>query len=333
MPSGRSSSGGSGPTVALLDGDDAARSVEALRAALPAEWTVDKQDDADDADYLVVVDAVADRSVADSGTRLRLATLIEDAGGSLDRTAFDERGVAIEVVQSPTLISVAEHTVMGMLVIMKRAFVAGTDLVAGRVAGGVEPTLTTQSHYAYNWTGLSAWDAMYGKTVGLVGMGTIGSHVARQLRGFGVDVLYTKPHRLGVEQERELGVRYADLDTLLESSDCVSLHARFTPETEKMMGAREFALMPAGSFFVNTSRGRLVDEQALVDAVASGHLAGVALDVFEMEPLPADSPLLGLSNAFFTPHTGGIPTSEARPLELRLAARRLLADDAQRQRA
>src|SRR4249920_2852411 len=101
MPSGRSSSGGSGPTVAVLDGNDATRSVEALRAALPVEWTVDKQDDAGDADYLVVVDAAADRSVADSGTRLRLATLIEDAGGSLDRAAFDEHGIAIEVVQSP----------------------------------------------------------------------------------------------------------------------------------------------------------------------------------------------------------------------------------------
>jgi glyoxylate reductase len=332
VPSVRSPSGGSGPTVAVLDGDDTARSVEALRAALPAGWSVNKHDNADDADYLVVVDAVADRSVADSGTRLRLATLIEDADGSLDHAAFDEHGIAVDVVQSPTMISVAEHTVMGMLVIMKRGFVAGTDLVAGRVAGGVEPTLTTQSHYAYNWTGLPAWDALYGKTVGLVGMGTIGSHVARQLQGFGVDVLYTKPHRLEAEQERALGVRYAELDALLQSSDCVSLHARFTHETEQMMGAREFALMPAGSFFVNTSRGRLVDEQALVEAVASGHLAGVALDVFEMEPLPADSPLLGLSNVFLTPHTGGIPTSEARSLELRLAARRLVADNAQRQR-
>src|SRR6476660_2061295 len=104
MPSSRSSSGGPGPTVAVLDGDDVARSVEVLRAALPPEWIVGNQDDAGEADYLVVVEAVADRSVAGSATQLRLVTLIEDAGGSLDRAGFDERGVAIDVVRSPTLI-------------------------------------------------------------------------------------------------------------------------------------------------------------------------------------------------------------------------------------
>ena len=127
-------------------------------------------------------------------------------------------------------------------------------------------------------------------------------------------------------EERALGVRYADFDALLRSSDCVSIHARFTADTENMMGDREFALMPPGSFFVNTARGRLVDEAALCEALRSGHLAGAALDVFQMEPLPGDSPLLTAPNLFPTPHMAGIPTSEAQVLELRQAARRLIAD-------
>jgi D-3-phosphoglycerate dehydrogenase len=330
LPSERPHGGGPGPTVVVLDDESAVRSVETLRTALPPSWTVGHGTDAADADYLVVGSAAANRSVADSGQRLRLATLLEDAGGTLDSSAFAAHGIPVEVVQSPTLISVAEHTVMAMLVITKRALAASMDLRAGRIVDGIEPTLTTQDHYAYNWTGLPSWNALCGKTIGLVGLGVIGSHVARQLQGFGVEVLYTKPHPLTAAEELSLGVRYADLDTLLESSDCVSLHARVTPETERMMGAREFALMPSGSFFVNTARGRLVDEAALCESLRTGHLAGAALDVFEMEPLPSDSPLLGVPNTFLTPHVAGIPTSQARVLELRLAARKLFADDAQR---
>jgi phosphoglycerate dehydrogenase-like enzyme len=90
-----------------------------------------------------------------------------------------------------------------------------------------------------------------------------------------------------------------------------------------MMGEREFALMPRGSFFVNTARGRLVDEAALVHALEAGQLAGAALDVFWYEPLPADAALLRAPNLLLTPHTGGIPTAEAQILELQEAARRL----------
>ena len=303
-----------------------------LRAALPSTWTIEHRADAAAADYLVVGGAAAGGNVAASGERLRLAVLLEDAGGSLDHEAFARGGIPVQVVQSSTLITVAEHTVMAILVIMKRAFEATTALRAGVMDGGAQPTLTTQTDYAYNWTGLRTWEGLYGKTVGLVGIGEIGSHVARQLQGFGAEVLYTKPQPLSPERERALGVRYTDLDALLRSSDCVSLHTRVTPATEDMMGERELALMRPGSFFVNTARGRLVDEAALCKALESGHLAGAALDVFQMEPLPTDSPLLHTPNTFLTPHIAGIPTSEARVLELREAARRLITDDQHRSR-
>jgi phosphoglycerate dehydrogenase-like enzyme len=212
---------------------------------------------------------------------------------------------------------------MSMLVLLKRLARVTAELRSGVVAGGVEPAVTTQESYAFNWTGLEHWEALYGKTVGLVGIGQIGRHVARLLRAFGAEILYSKPSPLSPDEERELGVAYAPFDDLLARSHVVSLHNRFVPETERMMDERAFGLMRPGSFFVNTARGRLVDEDALVRAVESGRLAGAALDVFWMEPLPADSPLLSTPGLVLTPHTGGIPIAESRILELRDAARRL----------
>jgi len=150
--------------------------------------------------------------------------------------------------------------------------------------------------------------------------------VARRLRAFGVRVLYSKPTRLAAQMETELGVHYATLDDLLRSSRCVSLHNLHTPETERMMGEREFAAMRPGALFVNTARGGLVDEAALVAALERGHLAGAALDVFDYEPLPPDSPLLRAPNLVMTPHTGGIPVAESERISFRQAAR-LLVDD------
>ena len=141
-------------------------------------------------------------------------------------------------------------------------------------------------------------------------------------------MIYTKPRRLSPEQEQAAGVRYLPLPDLLSQSLCVSLHNRFTPETEQMMGEREFALMGKGSFFVNTARGRLVDEDALAAALENGHLAGAALDVFWYEPLPKDSRLLNIPNLILTPHTGGIPMAESAVIELREAARLIARESA-----
>lgn len=312
-------------TVALLESlsDD---EVDALRSALPDDWTVAGTEALAGADYLVVRDGTADAASIEAPSGLRRVVQIAMGSGELDGDACAARGVPIDVVRSPALLSVAEHAVTGVLMLLKRIQRVSAELRVGEAAGGVEPAVTTQESYAFNWTGLEHWEALYGKTIGLVGLGQIGTHAARLLAAFGADVVYTKPNRLDAAREAELGVRYASLDDLLRTSRCVSLHNRFTPETERMMGAREFALMPEGSFFVNTARGRLVDEAALVDALESGHLAGAALDVFWMEPLPADSPLLGAPNLVLTPHTAGIPIAESRRLELQAAGRLLAAE-------
>lgn len=299
--------------------------LELLRTVLPdgCRLVVGTDGSIDEADAVIVRDGVLDAAAIDGADRLQKVVRIDVGSGRVDEDACRRRGVDLEIVPSPSLMSVGEHAVMAIMMLLKRVPQATERLRAGVIVGGVEPAVTTQEEYAYNWVGLEHFDAVWGQTIGLVGLGRIGSHVARLLRCFGADVVYTKRTPLAPEEESELGVRYLPLDELLAASVCVSLHNRFTEETERMMGEREFALMPKGSFFVNTARGRLVDEAALVAALASGHLAGAALDVFWYEPLPADSPLLSATNLLLTPHTGGIPSAESQNLELREAVRRL----------
>lgn len=218
-----------------------------------------------------------------------------------------EGGAFVGTASSPALVSVAEHTVMLILAVFKRLGRAIAETRSRKWAEGISPILTNQEEYSYNWVGLEKFEAVTGKTVGLVGMGRIGIEVARMLVALGCDVVYTKRTRLGENEELELGVRYLPFADLLEQSHCVSLHNRFDADTERMMGAAQFAAMPSGSFFVNTARGRLVDEDALVDALTSGHLAGAALDVAWYEPPLPESPLWDAPNLLLTPHTAGIP--------------------------
>jgi len=300
------------------------RQLELLREALPEGFRLVVATDGslNEVDTVIVRDGVLDAATIDGADRLQKVVRIDVGAGRVDEQACRRRNVELDVVPSPSLMSVGEHAVMAIMMLLKRIPEATQRLREGVVAGGVEPAVTTQETYAYNWVGLEHFDAVWGQTIGLVGLGKIGSHVARLLRCFGADVVYTKRTQLAPEEEAALGVRYLPFDELLAASICVSLHNRFTDETERMMGEREFARMPRGSFFVNTARGRLVDEDALVDALSSGHLAGAALDVFWYEPLPADSPLLSAPNLLLTPHTGGIPTAESQQLELREAIRR-----------
>ena len=120
-------------------------------------------------------------------------------------------------------------------------------------------------------------------------------------------------HRCDVETEAEYGVEYRDLDSLLQESDFVSLHLVFTGDNDKLFSARQFGPTKPSAYFINTSRGRMVDEEALVDALKSKRIAGTALDVFYYEPFHHDHPLLGLAgaNVILTPHSAGTPDAQA----------------------
>jgi glyoxylate reductase len=141
------------------------------------------------------------------------------------------------------------------------------------------------------------------KTLGIVGLGSIGEAVARRARGFGMRILYTKRHRLDETREAALGVEYRNLDDLLKEADFVSINAALSPETIHLIGDRELSLMRPSAYLVNTARGPIVDEKALVRALEEKRIAGAALDVYEHEPL-VEPGLIKLLNVVLTPHLG-----------------------------
>jgi phosphoglycerate dehydrogenase-like enzyme len=144
-----------------------------------------------------------------------------------------------------------------------------------------------------------------GKVVGLLGFGRIAQHVGRRVRAFDADVRYSKPRRAPLDEEKALGAVHLPLDELLAASDILSLHLPLQTHTRGIIDARAIASMRPGSWLINTARGPLVDEAALIDALRGGHLAGAGLDVFAHEPLDPHSPLLSLPNVVLTPHIAG----------------------------
>ena len=142
-----------------------------------------------------------------------------------------------------------------------------------------------------------------GKTLGIIGLGAIGEAVARRARGFAMRILYTKRRQLDETREAALGVEYRSLDQLLTESDFVSVNAALSPETIHLIGDRELRLMRPSAYLINTSRGPIVDENALVRALAEKRIAGAALDVYEREPM-VEPGLINLPNVVLTPHLG-----------------------------
>jgi D-3-phosphoglycerate dehydrogenase len=158
---------------------------------------------------------------------------------------------------------------------------------------------------------------VWGKTLGLVGVGAIGTAVARRARGFSMTVLGYDP--VPRPEAEEVGVRYVPLDELLQTADFVSLHAPLTPQTRGLINARALALMKPTAILINTSRGGLVDQAALYEALRDGRIAGAGLDVFAKEPPDPDDPLLRLNNCVFTPHCGNNARETIEQVNLRVA--------------
>ena len=164
---------------------------------------------------------------------------------------------------------------------------------------------------------------LQGKTLGVVGMGGIGQATARRARAFGMDVIYQSRSELAPEIATELGARRVELDELLSTSDVVSLHCPYSPATHHLIGAEQFAAMKETAYLVNTARGPIVDEAALVDALRDGQIAGAGLDVYEREPL-VHAGLRELDNVALLPHLGSA-TIETRTAMATLAADNALA--------
>jgi formate dehydrogenase len=144
-----------------------------------------------------------------------------------------------------------------------------------------------------------------GKTVGIVGAGRIGQRLAIRLRAFDVSMLYYDFRRLSTVEEQVLGMRYALLDDLIPQCDVISIHCPLTPETDGLFNRERLFKMKKGAYLVNTARGKIVNTQALVEAMESGHLAGYAGDVWYPQPAPPDHPWRHMPNHAMTPHVSG----------------------------
>lgn len=231
-----------------------------------------------------------DRAVLTANRKLRAVCSQSITPDNIDVAAATARKIPVTVV--PPIVAEATADInFGLMLMVARRMVEGDRLVRrGKFPG-------SQSNHL-------AGVRVYGKTVGLVGGGgRIGSAVARRAHGFGMRILYWGPRRKPEAVERELHMEYVSLDRLLAESDFVSIHSPLNADTRHQIGERELELMKPTAFIVNTARGPVIDEKALVKALAKGVIAGAGLDVFEHEPkVPAA--LVKMKNVVLTPHLG-----------------------------
>jgi glyoxylate reductase len=231
-----------------------------------------------------------DGDVIAANPNLRLVATMKITPSDVDVAAATARRIPVTVVP-PIVTEATADLHFALLLAVARRVVEGDRLLRRGVFPGAQ---------SMHLVGAGVW----GKTIGLVGGGgRIGRAVARRARGFSMRTLYWGPRRIAEGEERELELVYAPLEELLAASDFVSLHAPLKPETVHLIGARELALMKSTAFLVNTARGPIVDEKALVAALAAKRIAGAALDVFEREP-EVEAALRAMPNVVLTPHLG-----------------------------
>ena len=230
-----------------------------------------------------------DAAVLEANPSLRLVASMAIIPANIDVAAATSRRIPVTVIPPLVTEATADLTMALILAVARRVVEADRLLRSGVFPGA-------QSAYLVG-------AAVHGQVLGIVGCGAIGAAVARRAGGFGMRVVYTKRHRLSPAEERTLGVTFASLDDLLAQSDFVSVHAAHTPQTHHLIGERELRRMKPQACLINTSRGPLVDEAALIRALREGWIAGAGLDVYEQEPRVSPG-LLELPNAVLTPHIG-----------------------------
>jgi formate dehydrogenase len=222
----------------------------------------------------------------------KLKLLLTAGVGSdhFDLAAAAARKITVAEITGSNVVSVAEHAVMQVLALVRNFIPSYQQVVAG---GWDIAALAARSH------------DLEDKTVGIVGMGRIGQRFAARIKPFDVKVYYYDNRRLTTAEEQVLGARYLPLDSLTAVCDVISIHAPLTPGTDRLFDRERLARMKAGSYLVNTARGRIVDTDALVEALRSGHLGGYAGDVWYPQPAAANHPWRTMPNHAMTPHISG----------------------------
>jgi len=274
----------------VIIGDISERSKKMIVGQFPSDWRVvigtvkETESELAEAEVIIPEHVRVDGPFLDRAHKLRLV----QTGAGFDNVVIAEctqRGIYVANAVGVNTTAVAEHVLTFILCWYKNMIHMDGMLKRGE--------------YGFDYTG----SEVAGKTLGIIGMGSIGKAVARRALAFEMKVLGYDIRPVEVDG----GVQMTDMETLLRLSDVLTLHCFFNEQTRHMIGRRELDAMKPSAFLVNTSRGPIVDEAALIEALQAKKIAGAGLDVFEKEPLPKESPLRKMENVILTPHTAGMP--------------------------
>ncbi len=243
-----------------------------------------------EADFIMMYRAKLTRDVLCAASKVRLLQLLAAGYESVNLNLLRELGIPCANNGGANSWAVADQAVLMMLSLYRRMLATDRDVRAGRWNSGID--------------GMNTFE-MANKVVGILGFGNIGQKVARRLQGFDAPVQYYDMIRPPSEREQELGARFVSLDELFRTSDILTLHAPLTPDTRHVVNQERLAKMKRSAILINTSRGALVDEAALVRALSAKQIAGAGIDAFDPEPVEPGNPLLALDNVVLSPHCAG----------------------------
>jgi glyoxylate reductase/D-3-phosphoglycerate dehydrogenase len=266
----------------------------------PADMDDDEKIDlVRDADFIMLFPGKISDRVLQAAPKCKLIQLLSAGYDEMNLPLAEDLGIAVANNGGANRVAVAEHTIMLMLATHRRMMWYANNVKAGRWKKEQDRKIDVFE--------------LEGKTLGIIGMGNIGRQVARRAAAFDLELqYYDKYHPLTPVEEETMGIKAVPIDTLLETSDIVSTHVPLTRETYGMIGKRELELMKPTGVVINTSRGGVIDETALAEALISGTISAAGLDVMEHEPPDPNDPLLQIENLIITPHTAG-PTLESIP--------------------
>ena len=252
-----------------------------------------------------------DREVMEkAGPKLKVISTLSTGFDHIDIREAKKRGIYVTFTGDVLSEATADLTFALILAISRNVVLADKYIRHKKWKVGWSPDLFLGSN-------------VYGKTLGLIGAGRIGRAVARRAKGFNMNILYYNRHRLETKLEYQMGAKFAELDTILRKSDFISVHAKLKKESSNMITESRLRSMKNTAYFINTSRGQVIDERSLIKALNNKWIAGAALDVFESEPLKTNSPLIKMDNVVLLPHIGSA-TYQVRSKMSEIAAHNII---------